>query len=94
MQMFLATLLAAAAVAAPTTQPATDVGATGATLNGTVDAPSEVYFEYGTATTYGLKTATPVGPRRARDGDDRRRPDHRHALPLPDRVRGGPDGLR
>ena len=39
MQMFLASLLATAAVAAPTTQPATNVTATGATLNGTVDGP-------------------------------------------------------
>jgi hypothetical protein len=66
MQMFLVTLLAAAAVAAPTTQPATNVGATGATLNGTVDAQSEaVYFEYGTTTTYGLRTddqSVPAGP--------------------------------
>jgi Fibronectin type III domain len=53
----LAALLAAAALAAPVTEPATEVGATSATLNGKVDAPSEVYFEYGTTTSYGLRTA-------------------------------------
>ena len=67
MQLFLATLLATAAVAAPTTEPATNVGATGATLNGTVDGPGQVYFEYGTtATPYGLtttpQTVTGAGP--------------------------------
>ena len=68
MQMFLATLLATAVVAAaPTTEPATNVGATGATLNGTVDGPGQVYFEYGTsATPYGLtttpQTVTGAGP--------------------------------
>ena len=47
--MFLATVLAAAAVAAPITEPATDVGATSATLHGTVDGPADdVHFEYGT----------------------------------------------
>ena len=56
--MFLATLLATAAVATAT-QPATNVTATGATLNGTVDAPATVYFEYGTSTSYGL-TTTPT----------------------------------
>ncbi len=58
--MFLATVLAAAAVAAPTTEPATNVGATGATLNGTVDGPAmDVHFEYGTTASggYGLATA-------------------------------------
>lgn len=50
-------LLATVALAAPVTEPATNVGATGATLNGKVDAPSEVYFEYGTTTSYGLRTA-------------------------------------
>jgi hypothetical protein len=54
----LAALFVAAALAAPVTQPATNVEATGATLNGTVDAPSDVYFEYGTTTAYGLRTAT------------------------------------
>jgi hypothetical protein len=56
MRMFLASLLATAAVAAPTTQPATNVTATGATLNGTADGPGTVYFEYGTTTGYGLTT--------------------------------------
>lgn len=54
--MLLATLLTAAAVVAPTTEPATNVGATSATLNGTVDEPANVYFEYGTSTSYGLTT--------------------------------------
>jgi hypothetical protein len=58
MQIFLATLLSAAALAAPTTDPATNVSATGATLNGTADGPGTVYFEYGTGTTYGLTTPT------------------------------------
>jgi hypothetical protein len=61
----LAALLVAAALAAPVTQPATNVGATGATLNGTVDAPSTAYFEYGTASSYGLRTgdqSVPAGP--------------------------------
>jgi Fibronectin type III domain len=61
----LAVLLATAALAAPVTLPATDIGATGATLNGTVDAPSTAYFEYGTGTSYGLRTAdqmVPAGP--------------------------------
>lgn len=53
----LAALLATVALAAPVTEPATNVGATGATLNGKVDAPSEVYFEYGTTASYGLRTA-------------------------------------
>jgi hypothetical protein len=56
MRMFLASLLATAVVAAPTTQPATDVTATGATLNGTADGGGSVYFEYGTTTAYGLTT--------------------------------------
>lgn len=59
MRMFLATVLAAAAVAAPTTEPATDVGATSATLHGTVDGPAtDVHFEYGTTASndYGLST--------------------------------------
>ncbi len=55
MQMFLATLLATAAVATAT-QPATGVTNTGATLNGTIDTPASVYFEYGTTTSYGLTT--------------------------------------
>jgi hypothetical protein len=56
MQMFLATLLATVAVAAPSTQPATNVSASGATLNGTVDTAGMAYFEYGTTATYGLNT--------------------------------------
>jgi hypothetical protein len=57
MQMFLASLLATVAVAAPSTDPATNVTATGATLNGTVDtAPATVSFDYGTSTSYGLST--------------------------------------
>ena len=58
MQMFLASLLATVAVAAPTTQPATNVTATGATLNGTADTAGSFHFEYGTSPFYGL-TATP-----------------------------------
>jgi hypothetical protein len=58
----LAALLATVALAAPVTEPATNVGATGATLNGKVDAPSEVYFEYGTTTSYGLDTAVQTVP--------------------------------
>jgi hypothetical protein len=61
MRMLLATLLSAAAVAAPTTGPATNVSATGATLTGTVDgAANSVHFEYGTTTAYGV--ATTPGP--------------------------------
>jgi hypothetical protein len=60
MRMFLATVLAAAAVAAPTTEPATDVGATSATLHGTVDGPAtNVHFEYGTTASPGYGLATP-----------------------------------
>jgi hypothetical protein len=55
--MFLASVLAAAAIAAPTTEPATDVAATSATLNGTVDGATTEHFEYGTTTAYGLTTA-------------------------------------
>ncbi len=55
--MLLATLLSLVALAAPVTEPATNVGATSATLNGTVDAPSVAHFEYGTSTNYGLATA-------------------------------------
>ena len=85
--MFLATLLADAAVAAPTTEPATNVGATSATLNGTVDAPGSVYFEYGTTTPYGLTTAD-ADRHRPRPGlGHGHRPDRRDDLPLPDRVR-------
>ena len=47
--MLLATLLSLVALAAPVTEPATNVGATSATLNGTVDAPSVAHFEYGTS---------------------------------------------
>lgn len=53
--MLLATLLALAAVAM--TGDATNVGATDATLNGTVEDADGAYFEYGTSTEYGLKTA-------------------------------------
>lgn len=63
--MFLASLLAVVAAAAPTTGPATNVTATTATLTGTVDAPGPYTFEYGTTTTYGLtktQTATASGP--------------------------------
>jgi hypothetical protein len=61
MPMFLATVLVAAAVAAPVTAPATDVGATGATLHGTVDAPAmNVHFEYGTTASGGYGLATPA----------------------------------
>jgi hypothetical protein len=66
MRILLATVLAAAAVAPPTTEPATNVGATTATLNGTVDGPGVVHFEYGTSTSYGLttrpQTVTGEGP--------------------------------
>src|SRR5262245_12779677 len=55
MQMFLATLLAAAALSA-STQPATEVTATSATLNGTVDDATTYYFQYGTSTSYGNNT--------------------------------------
>lgn len=64
--MLLATLLSAAAVAAPSTDPATNVSATGATLNGTVDGPATVHFQYGTTTAYGFatepQTVTAAGP--------------------------------
>jgi hypothetical protein len=65
MQMLLATLLATAAIAAPSTEPATNVSATGATLNGRVDASATVHFEYGTTTLYGnatTDTAVAAGP--------------------------------
>jgi hypothetical protein len=58
MRIFLATILSVAAVAAPTTEPATNVGATSATLNGTADGAGTVHFEYGTTTSYGLTTRT------------------------------------
>ena len=62
----LAALFVTAALAAPVTQPATNVTATGATLNGTVDAAGVVHFDYGTSTDYGLttpeQTATGPGP--------------------------------
>ena len=48
--MLIATVLTAVAVAAPTTEPATNVTATGATLNGTVDESVTAYFDYGTTT--------------------------------------------
>jgi hypothetical protein len=60
MQMFLASLLAAVAVAAPSTEPATNITASGATLNGKVDAPATVHFEYGTTTAYGNVTPDQV----------------------------------
>jgi hypothetical protein len=41
-----------------TTGPATDVGLTGATLNGSVEDAQSAYFEYGTSTAYGLMKAT------------------------------------
>jgi hypothetical protein len=58
MQMFLASLLATVAVAAPTTQPATEVTATSAKFNGTVDAAGPVHFEYGTTASGGFGRAT------------------------------------
>ena len=54
--MLLATLLVGAAVAAPTTGPATNITNTTATLTGTVTDDAEVYFQYGTTTAYGLTT--------------------------------------
>jgi hypothetical protein len=66
MRMLLASLLAVVAAAAPTTGPTSDVTATGATLHGAVEeAGDAVYFEYGTTTSYGLRTAdqsVPAGP--------------------------------
>ena len=63
--MFLASLLATAAVATAT-QPATNVTATGATLNGTVDGPATIFFQWGTSTGYGNstpdQTVTASGP--------------------------------
>jgi hypothetical protein len=56
MRMFLASLLATAAVAAPTTDPASNVTATGATLNGTVEGAATVFFQWGTTTSYGNST--------------------------------------
>ena len=53
--MLLATLLVIAATA--TTTPATNVAATSATLNGTVEGATTAHFEYGTTTNYGLVTA-------------------------------------
>jgi hypothetical protein len=60
MRMFLATVLATAAVAQPTTGAPTNVGATSATLNGTVDGPAlDVHFEYGTTASGGYALSTP-----------------------------------
>jgi hypothetical protein len=53
--MLLATLLAIAVTA--TTTPATNVTATGATLNGTVEGAATARFEYSTGTTFENKTA-------------------------------------
>ncbi len=58
--MLVATLLAVAVIA--TTQPATNVGATGATLNGTVEEATTANFEYGTTTNYGLTTPVVANP--------------------------------
>jgi hypothetical protein len=58
MRMLLATVLTAAAVVAPTTEPATNVSATGATLNGTVDGPGNVRFEYDAKTSGAYELAT------------------------------------
>ena len=64
--MFLATLLATVAVAAPSTDPATNVTSTSAKLNGSVDGPATVFFQWGTSTMYGNSTAsqtvTAAGP--------------------------------
>src|SRR3712207_2587759 len=76
MRLFLAFCLlllvpAAALAAAPsaTTGPASGVSRSGATLNGTVDpngTATSWYFEYGTTTAYGLRTADAD----AGEGDD------------------------
>jgi hypothetical protein len=53
--------LAVAAAPGAVTQPATDVTATSATLNGTVSPNGEdttYYFQYGTTTEYGTQTPT------------------------------------
>jgi hypothetical protein len=57
MQMFLASLLATVAVAAPTTEPATEVTATSAMFRGTADAGT-AHFEYGTTASGGFGRAT------------------------------------
>lgn len=57
--MLIATVLTAAAVVAPTTLPATNVTATGATLNGTVDESATVRFEYDAKASGPYELATP-----------------------------------
>jgi hypothetical protein len=58
MRMLIATVLAAAAVAAPETGPAENVTNTSATLTGTVTEDATVYFRYGTSVPHGLTTAS------------------------------------
>src|SRR3954451_20841034 len=53
--------LAATAAPGATTGPVSSVGSTSATVNGTVDPNGQAttwYFEYGTSTTYGSRTAS------------------------------------
>ena len=66
--------MAVAAAPGATTNPATDVTATSATLNGTVSPNREdtsYYFEYGTTTQYGTQTPTqgPIGGNADRNVD-------------------------
>ena len=53
--MLIATVLTAAVLSA-STEPATDVTTTTATLHGTVSAADGYYFDYGTTNAYGLST--------------------------------------
>jgi hypothetical protein len=55
MRMLLATALAAVVLSA-TTEPATDVTTTTATLHGTVEDATDYMFQYGTTSAYGLDT--------------------------------------
>ena len=95
-------LAAAAAATAPTaiTGPVNAVGATTATLTGTVNPNGTAttwIFEYGKTTTYGTQTA--VDERRVRDGEHRRlvEPDRPHAPARPTTTassRRAPPGRR
>jgi hypothetical protein len=60
MGTLLATFLVGAAIAAPTTDPATAVTATSATLNGTAVGATSASFQYGTTTAYGVSAPATI----------------------------------
>ena len=60
MGTLLATFLVGAAVAAPTTGPATAVTATSATLNGTAVGATSASFQYGTTPAYGVSAPATI----------------------------------